>query len=326
MGKARATTAQKPCRLRGGYPVSPGRGTQVRKALFDVQTNKVSLREAARQHGFSYGFLQRRLSGEIDVDKRKGPNPVFNQAEKAAMSSWLHDMAERGMGLKPYKFLDFIQGVIIKENKPNSFKDGRPGHDWYYAFMARNEAILQPRTEKSLEMCRTKINKEDTDVWYSGFSQFLSEKNLLNKPKRIWNCDETGFSIGSIPGKIIGPVKTPSDRQQMPHISGGHSKQRYTVMFCGNASGDMMLPFFVFPEPKPKGYNPMTEGLEGSRATYTKKDWMNLSTFKSFISFFDEHAGTERPVVLLMDSVSSHVDITVFQYNYILETVPQKIF
>lgn len=311
MGKARKISEKRPQRLRGGYPLSPGRGTRVRKALFEVQQKKLSLRDASKQYGFSFGFLQRRLSGEVEVDKRKGPRPVFNKEEEVAMATWLREMAERGMGLKPQEFLDFVQGVVRKEGKPNNFKDGRPGHDWYYAFMARNAEVVEPRKETPLEMCRAKVNKTKLDTWFVNFRQFLSNHDLLDKPKRIWNADETGFSMGSVPGRVIGPLK--SNGHKVPHVSGGHSKQRHTVMFCGNASGDIIPPYFVYPEPKPKGYNPMTGGIDGSKVSYTKKGWMDTATFKTFLSHFDEHAGTDRPVVLLVDGVSSHVDLSVFQ-------------
>ncbi|WAR05558.1 hypothetical protein MAR_020927, partial [Mya arenaria] len=74
----------------------------------------------------------------------------------------------------------------------------------------------------------------------------------------------------------------------------------------------MMPPLFVFPDPKPGGYNPLTGSTEGSDIAYTKKGWMNALTFSKFIDHFDKHAGTERPVTLLFDSVSSHIDISVF--------------
>jgi hypothetical protein len=40
---------------------------------------------------------------------------------------------------------------------------------------------------------------------------------------------------------------------------------------------------------------------------------MDTATFSMFIDHFDKFAGTDRPVVLLMDSVSSNVDHTVFK-------------
>ena len=39
---------------------------------------------------------------------------------------------------------------------------------------------------------------------------------------------------------------------------------------------------------------------------------MNNVTFRKFIEHFDKFAGPNRPVVLLFDSVSSHIDSDVF--------------
>ena len=39
---------------------------------------------------------------------------------------------------------------------------------------------------------------------------------------------------------------------------------------------------------------------------------MDTATFSKFIDHFDKHAGPERPVVLLFDSVSNHVNHDVF--------------
>jgi len=292
-----------------GFPISPSRKQRVRKALYDVQKNKVPIRKAAEKHDLSYGFLHRRVSGQVEIEKRKGPLPIFSRDEEEAMAKWLSEMAERGMGLKPGEFLDFVEAIVRKENRSTPFKDMRPGHDWYYGFMARNAHIVQPRTETPLEMCRAKLTKTKTDQWYSKFRDFLIKKDLIEKPTRIWNADETGFSMGSILGKVIGPTR----KGQVPHISGGHSKQRYTVMFCGAADGKMMPPFFIYPEPRPKGYNPLTGAIEGSDIAYTKKGWMDFISFRLFIEHFHKHAGLERPVVLLFDSVSSHVDMSAFE-------------
>lgn len=74
----------------------------------------------------------------------------------------------------------------------------------------------------------------------------------------------------------------------------------------------MLPPFLVYPEPKPRGYNPLTGATEGSDIAYTKKGWMDAQTFSKFIDHFDKYAGVERPIVLLVDSVSSHIDMSVF--------------
>ena len=73
-----------------------------------------------------------------------------------------------------------------------------------------------------------------------------------------------------------------------------------------------MPPFFVYPEPQPSAYDPLLKTIRGSKVAYTQKGWMDSRAFSQFIDHFDEFAGPERPVVLLFDSVSSHINIDTF--------------
>ncbi|KAH3866237.1 hypothetical protein DPMN_029296 [Dreissena polymorpha] len=90
------------------------------------------------------------------------------------------------------------------------------------------------------------------DKWYSNFGDFLAERDLFNKPERIWNADKTGFQMGSKAGYIIEQSKKKFPTQ-VPHMSGSSTKARLTVMFSASASGSMMPSFYVSPEPPPKG-------------------------------------------------------------------------
>ena len=299
-------SAQK-IRKKYGKRMTPQKRQRVRRALYDVSANKISIHKAAEEHELSYSFLQRRVSGQVSQFSINGPAAVFTEAEEVAMANWLSEMSQRGMGMKMCEFLDFVQSVVRKEGRTTPFKDGRPGKNWYYAFMKRNSNIISTRVETSLELKRSKLTKDKLDPWYTRFREFLQDQDLLDKPARIYNADETGFNMGSKKSKVIGPTRRDLNAT---HISGG--KQRLTVMFCANAAGQMIPPYFVYPEPRPKGYNPLNGSLEGSQIAYTPKGWMDKTTFSRFMNHFDQHAGSERPVVLLFDSVSSHVDHEVF--------------
>lgn len=250
--------------------------------------------------------------GEVDLDSRNGPKTIFSSSEEEAMATWLKEMAERGMGLKLSEFLDFVQNVVNKEKRITPFKNGRPSHDWYRAFMARNNHIIQIRQETSLEACRAKLTKDKVDRWYSKYRDFVVRLGLLDKPKRIFNADETGFSLGCKAGKVIGPLKKQSS--QVPHVTGGHSKQWLTVMFCGSADGTTLPLYFVYPALRPRGYSPLTSGIENSDTVYIAKGWMDSEAFKCFLEQFDKYCGKDRPVVLLVDSVSSHVNMGAFEF------------
>jgi hypothetical protein len=318
VGVARQSPAQQKAsavkrKYQKGYKLSPGKGQRVRKALFEVRSRNVSIRQAARDNQLSFSYIQRRAEGGVEVDSRCGPEPFFQAHEESAFATYLSEMALRGMGLTPGEFLDLIQTYLRREKRTNPFTDDRPGYGWYYAFMARNAAVLETRKEVPLEASRAKVTPHAVDLWFEEFAAFLSSKHLLDKPQRIWNADESGFSMGSKPGSVIGPNRA-SNPEPIPHLSGGATKQRLTVMYCGSAEGQMMPPFFVYPQPVPTAYNPMLGSKRGSTVVYTKKGWMNAVNFHRFLEHFHANAGTERPVLLLIDSVSSHVDIDVFRF------------
>ncbi|KAH3782260.1 hypothetical protein DPMN_160173 [Dreissena polymorpha] len=87
---------------------SPSKPLRARRALLAIEQDKVSIKKASEMFDLFYGYFYRTLSGKVDIDNRKGPATVFSRMEEENMAIWLKEMAERGMGLKPYEFMDFI--------------------------------------------------------------------------------------------------------------------------------------------------------------------------------------------------------------------------
>ena len=165
------------------------------------------------------------MSGETAVDSRNGPATVFSTEEETELANYLSEMAKRGMELRPGDFLDLIEDIVKKEKRQTPFTDGRPSYEWYKNFMERNKDIIGLRKEVLLEASRSRLTSERIDKWYSGFRDFLAAKDLLNKPERIWNADETGFQMGSKAGTVIGPSRE-TFPTQVPHMSGSSTKSR----------------------------------------------------------------------------------------------------
>ncbi|KAJ8315644.1 hypothetical protein KUTeg_007794 [Tegillarca granosa] len=220
------------------------------------------------------------------------------------IANYVSEMALRGMGLGPSDIIDLVQEFLKKEKRKTPFKDNRPSYTWYYGFMGRHFNKLEKRKETLLEASRSKVTPQAMDNWFDKYRKFLSDRDMLDKPERIWNADETSFTMGSKAGNVIGPSKTVYS-EDIPHVSGGSSKQRLTVMYCVNAEGNMLPPFFVYPEPKPTAYDPLIGAAKGSRFEYTPKGWMDATTFSKFIDHFDANVDkTNRPTLLLLDSGS----------------------
>ena len=293
-----------------GFPKSPTKELRAKKALFEVNEG-LSISKAAQKYDISFSYLQRRVSGTVEVTARNGPAPILREEEENTIVDYLKEMALRGMGLGPSDVMDLVQNFLQKEKRNNPFKDNRPGYKWYYGFMARHKDLIETRQETLLDYCRSKVTKEKMDNWFVGYNEFLSNLELLDKPHRVWNADETGFSMGSKAGKVIGPTKA-THPNAIPHVSGGSVKQRLTVMYCASGDGTLIPPQLVYPEPKPTAYDPLINATRGTVIEYSPKGWMNTAIFSSFLDHFDKYAGEERPVVLLIESVSSHINMDLF--------------
>ena len=294
-----------------GVRKSPGKLERIKQALNEV-SNGSSVRKTSQKFGFSESFLRRRVSGEVKFDSRNGPKPIFSSKEESEMAKWLSEMSKRGMGLGPAEFLDFVQNVIKKDKRRNSFVNDRPSYTWYYNFMARNGHLVEKRNESTLENSRAKVTTKQLSAWFENYRKFVSELHMLDKPHRIYNADESGFSMGSKASTVIGPTKGEYPRN-VPHLC-GQTKKRLTAMFCANAAGEVIPPFLVYPLPKPTAYDPLIGSRKGTAVYHTEKGWMNNQAFLNFLNHFDKHAGQERPVILLIDSVSSHIDLNIFTF------------
>ena len=77
--------------------VSSDKMLRVRRAHYSVCNRNMSLRKAAKEYSLSYGFLYRRYSGEVDINKIKGPATIFTKSEDESMTLWLSDMAHMGL-------------------------------------------------------------------------------------------------------------------------------------------------------------------------------------------------------------------------------------
>ncbi|KAJ8299457.1 hypothetical protein KUTeg_023517 [Tegillarca granosa] len=86
-----------------------------------------------------------------------------------------------------------------------------------------------------------------------------------------------------------------------------------------------MPPFYVYPVPPPTGANPLNCSLPGGFVAYTEKGWMNSQTFEQFLDHFEQHIVTEKPVVLLIDSVGSHINRTVFRKAFSKGIEPNRL-
>ncbi|CAB3250496.1 unnamed protein product [Arctia plantaginis] len=146
---------------------------------------------------------------------------------------------------------------------------------------------------------RAQVNREQIDEFFCNIKEEIEGV----APNNIYNMDETGFHDDPGQKKLLFHRDC-----RNPEIVKNSSKSCYTVIFCGNANGDMMPPFFVF-----KGKKLWSDWLfqapSGSRMSVSQSGWIDQSIFEDwlenhFLPYVDKDDGKK---ILLCDNLSAHI-------------------
>jgi len=196
-----------------------------------------------------------------------------------------------------------VKKLLDKDNRPNPFTDNLPGKDWWYAFLRRHPK-LSMRSPEPLQLARaTACTEEAIRRWYVEFEQFLQVHGVVD-PSRIWNADETGCPLCPSTGKVL----CLSGTKNVYQITGS-SKEQLTTLCAISASGNIIPPMHVFPGQRFK-YNPLEGCVPGAYFGRSLSGWMTTELFYGWIvNHFALQIPPQRPVVLLVDGHSTHIDI-----------------
>ncbi|CAI6359928.1 unnamed protein product [Macrosiphum euphorbiae] len=103
---------------------------------------------------------------------------------------------------------------------------------------------LSTRTSEHVTAASSCISEKDIRKWFNDIHQYLKEENLcdiLNDPSRIFNGDETGFSLCPKTKTVLAPKGS----KDVYEVAVGNSKDNLTVMFIFSAAGVMSHPVVV---------------------------------------------------------------------------------
>ena len=95
--------------------------------------------------------------------------------------------------------------------------------------------------------------------------------------------------------------------------NGGSGKNFTTSLICGNAAGEILPPFIIYPA---KTLNPQwtTGGPLGSEIVVSDPGWITKSLFSQWFTWFIEYTkDVAKPILLLMDNHACHISIEVIE-------------
>ncbi|GFR90271.1 tigger transposable element-derived protein 6-like protein [Elysia marginata] len=234
-----------------------------------VKSGQIGLKEASRSFNIPYSTLE---------DKRSLPRTVENLKAKVK------------------EILD-LRGASTKSG------DGLPGKDWVLSFRKRHPE-LSLRTPQALGKERALVCYEDVERWFSDMKTYLDgeDPDLLSSADRLFNADETGFSLNPANKRVLAPTGV-----KHVYALANNARQQITVMCCSSAAGEFVSPLVIFPRKRMPTQN-LLEDFNQAYLQISGNGWMNSSIFETWIRdiFLPHVANKRKPVVLFLDGHTSY--------------------
>jgi len=277
--------------------------TDVEQALASVRTG-TSIREAAKEFNIPLGTLYNKVHqkhGGI-----AGGQTALTADEEDRLVSVLQTLSIWRCPVDNYELRVLVKSMIDKSGRVVSkFKNNLPGKDWAAAFICRHKSELSNRLTQNIKISRAHISPEDIEEYFANLTDSIKDIPASN----VWNYDETNFCDD--PGR-----KKAIHRRGLkyPERMMNFSKTSISVMFCGNAEGDILPPYTVY-KAEHLYERWCAGGPKGARFNRTRSGWFDGYTFSDwFKSLFLPVAQKQSgPKLLIGDNLSSHLNEDIIQ-------------
>lgn len=190
--------------------------------------------------------------------------------------------------------------------KSKLFRNGKPGERWYANFLRRYPAICLRKAE-GVNKGRAVITEECIRRWFQELQKILEDNNssdVMEDPSRIFNADESGFSLCPKMGKVLAP----KGWKNLFNIKLGADKENITVLVTFSANGNVALPLVVFPyvrHPYAVVKSMSTDWVLGeSDFGWMKGDILYEYIANDFTKWVNENA-SKMPIILFIDGHKS---------------------
>ena len=152
------------------------------KAMEAVTSGKMGANKAARTFNVPTSTLKDRIYGRVKHGTNPGPVPYLTAEEERELYDFLIQSSLMGYGKTNREVLSIVQNTLI-----DNFK----GEGWWIRFLERNPKLSLQTTDPL-----SRVRKEEImNNYFSLLQKTLTDNDILNKPARIFNMDETGMPL-----------------------------------------------------------------------------------------------------------------------------------
>ena len=208
------------------------------KAMEAVTSGKMGANKAARTFNVPTSTLKDQIYGRVKHGTNPGPVPYLTAGEERELYDFLIQSSLMGYGKTKREVLSIVQNTLIKKgNSIDNFK----GEGWWIRFLERNPKLSLRTTDPLSRVRKEAVTEENMNNYFSLLQKTLTDNDILNKPARIFNMDETGMPLDA---KQLKGVALKGIKKVQGPASG--NKSQITVVASANSSGYVLPPMVIF--------------------------------------------------------------------------------
>ena len=274
-----------------------------KRALNAIKNKVMTQRQAEAYFKIPIRTLKNKLKGLHQLEV--GGQTVLDKPGEEALTQHCIVLSDYGIPLDTFDLRCLVKSFIDKKgyNEPR-FKENFPGKEWTTSFLKRNKA-LSLRFSANIKKKRAAISEDTINEFFYNLTSELKDLD----PSNIWNYDETNLTDDPGNKKIVckrGCI--------YPERLINTSKAAISLMYCGNAVGELLPPYDVYKAehlwstwkvggPKGTVYNRSKSGWFDS---HIFQDWY----FKLVLPTLKKQTGKK---VIMGDNLSSQINPQVIQ-------------
>lgn len=239
---------------------------------------------------------------------RRGTKPAISADLESHLVEWIAAMQRVGLPVARTEIMKratMIHDALQRRTRASQSTQLTSG--WYSRFLGRHP-VLVPRTAQSIGRVRNAVGKSSVDVLFNTMAKLLIEKRIDSS--RVFNMDETSFTPKSTTSAVIAIRGSTNvwTQEIKPNF-------HMSVVAAVSASGFAVSPLIILPGVRLLKTELAALSIDGARVTGAPKGFSNATIFKDWLVIFStvlEAQGIQKPVILILDNSSTHVNIGKF--------------
>ncbi|KAJ8045337.1 Tigger transposable element-derived protein 1 [Holothuria leucospilota] len=287
---------------RHGYKYCQWQEADMQMALTDVRKG-IPIKAAARKYNVPRSTLGDRVREKVKPGAKRGAPTKFPSKYEEDLVDYITFKAKGASPLTVNQILTYA-GSLDKLLNLNNFGDKGPSQHWWHGFKKRHPEVPIRRPDIPSRSRASNYTVKNLRKYFHLLKQTLEENDIINEPKRIWNCDESIVDLKKSAQRVVVPRRNKDSI--MRQVADTH---HISIHNCVSANGGVMPPFIIFSKEFPDG-NFAKDGPYG--ALYGRSDSC-LMDEHLFLKWFEQiflkecpHDRETKPVLLLVDGHTSY--------------------